>query len=203
MIQILPNPTHTILWHEKTWAFHQLVNWEHKNYRVSCLNLHEWHFPVLSFSWLSETLVSVMNSQSYSLLFGPYWHLWVSPATGTVPRERIRFYCYNHVFFFHFSFSGIRNDSSNDLLMAWEQTASGHPCIVFFNWVSSTVIHVYKSILYMIFVISPCLCPTTCVTLMPDPEEFFWTRKSRALSLALQNSAFHCFNKLSSLHCNI
>lgn len=106
-------------------------------------------------------------------------------------------------FFFHFSFSGIRNDSSNDLLMAWEQTASGHPCIVFFNWVSSTVIHVYKSILYMIFVISPCLCPTTCVTLMPDPEEFFWTRKSRALSLALQNSAFHCFNKLSSLHCNI
>lgn len=50
------------------------------------------------------------------------------------------------MFFFHFSFSGIRNDSSNDLLMAWEQTASGHPCIVFFNWVSSTVIHVYKSI---------------------------------------------------------
>ena len=37
------------------------------------------------------------------------------------------------MFFFHFSFSGIKNDSSNDLLMAWEQTASGHPCIVFFQ----------------------------------------------------------------------
>ena len=35
--------------------------------------------------------------------------------------------------FFHFSFSGIRNDSSNDLLMVWEQTASGHPCRVFFQ----------------------------------------------------------------------
>ena len=120
----------SILWHEKTWAFHQLFNWEHKNYRVSCL-----------------TCTSDMFRFSLSADYRKLWsQLWTVKATvcslGHIgiceyPQRREQSLVNEFVFtvitmfFFHFSFSGIRNDSSNDLLMAWEQTASGHPCIVF------------------------------------------------------------------------